>query len=81
MIRLLAVTIEPILRNSKNENALTPLDSAASIIMMLLAAPNIVRLPAIVLAGSKHHPLRNIISIEAIVYHYVIIKNNKRNVA
>jgi hypothetical protein len=28
MIILLAVTTEPILRNSKNENALTPLDSA-----------------------------------------------------
>jgi hypothetical protein len=53
MIRLLAVTIEPILRNSKNENALTPLDSAAYIIMMLLAAPNTVRLPAIVHAAAS----------------------------
>ena len=38
--------MNPILRNSEYENALTPLDSAACIMMMLLAAPNIVRLPA-----------------------------------
>ena len=80
MIILLAVTTEPILRNSKNENVLIPLDSAASIIMMLLAAPNIVRLPAIVLLH-KHHPFGNVIGIKAIVYHYIIIKSNKRNIA
>ena len=51
---MLAVTIEPTLKNSKKENAcLTPLDSAASIMMMLLAAPNIVRFPVIVLAAAS----------------------------
>ncbi len=65
--------MDPILRNSEYENAFTPLDSAASIMMMLLAAPNIVRLPAIVLAACKHHPLRNVISIKTIIYHYIII--------
>jgi len=45
--------MDPILRNAEYENALIFLDSAASIMMMLLAAPNIVRLPAIVLAAAS----------------------------
>ena len=39
---LTAVTIAPILKNSTKVNTLTPLLSAASIIMMLLAAANII---------------------------------------
>ena len=48
-----SVTSTPILKNSKNVNVLTFLDSATSIIIMLLAAHNIVRFPAIVLATSS----------------------------
>ena len=48
-----SVTDTPILKNSKNVNVLTFLDSATSIIIMLLAAPNIVRFPAIVLADAN----------------------------
>ena len=42
---------------------------------MLLAAPNIVRLPC---CGNQH-TLRNIISTKAIIYHYIILKNSKWN--
>ena len=48
-----SVTSTPILKNSKNVNALIFSDSATSIIIMLLAAPNIVRFPAIVLADAN----------------------------
>jgi hypothetical protein len=47
------VTTAPILRYSRKVNALMPLDSAASMIIMLLAAANIVRFPAIVLAAAN----------------------------
>ena len=47
------VTSTPILKNSKNVNAFTFLDSATSIIIILLAAPSIVRFPAMVLADAN----------------------------
>jgi hypothetical protein len=46
MTIFVSATSTPILKNSKNVNVLTFLDSATSIIIMLLAAPNIVRFPA-----------------------------------
>ena len=47
------VTIDPIFRNSKKVKDLRPLASATSLIIILLAAPNIVRFPAIVLADAS----------------------------
>ena len=49
------VMTTPVFKNSMYENALTFLNSAASIMIILLAAPKIVRLPAIVLAASIVH--------------------------
>jgi hypothetical protein len=47
------VTIDPIFRNSTYPNDLNPLDSAAPMIIILLAAPRIVRFQAIVLAAAS----------------------------